>query len=158
MQNVSFKARDTIIREGREGDTGFLIVSGSVEILVGGTRIGTLDAGQVFGEMCLIDPGPRSATVRALTDVECLVAFYQDFLASIEEDPDRALAFMKALVRRLRQTNELLRKIDPNQRGLRKSSAKSLKSVEVRFRRPRHNLDYGGLERTPINPYHIRRP
>jgi CRP-like cAMP-binding protein len=133
MQKMTFKAGHTIVREGREGDTGFLIMTGSVEVLIGEICVGTLDAGEVFGEMCLIEPGPRSATVRALTDVECVVAFYHDFLASIEEHPDRALVFMKALIRRLRQTNEVIRRIDPDQRGLRRFIRECLMSVEPAY-------------------------
>jgi CRP-like cAMP-binding protein len=121
MQSVGFKAGDAIIREGDEGDTAFFIVSGSVEVLVGagGRRVGTLETGEVFGEMCLIEPGPRSATIIAMTDVACLETSYDEFTTSIEDYPERALAFMKVLVRRLRQMNELLEKIDPNRRGLR---------------------------------------
>ncbi len=120
MQSVSFKAGEAIIREGDEGDTAFFIVSGSVEVLVGagGRRVGTLGMGEVFGEMSLIEPGPRSATVVAQTDVECLETSYEEFTASIEDYPQRAVAFMKTLVRRLRQMNELMEKIDPNRRGL----------------------------------------
>jgi CRP/FNR family transcriptional regulator, cyclic AMP receptor protein len=131
MQTNTFKAGDTIVREGDEGDTGFLITTGSVEVLVGevARRVGTLEAGEVFGEMCLIDPGPRSATVRALTDVECLETSYQEFLKAIEERPDQALAFMKTLVLRLRQTNKLIEAIDPNRRGLRRFIRESLKPV-----------------------------
>jgi CRP-like cAMP-binding protein len=130
MHNITFKPGDTIIREGYEGDTVFLIMSGSVEVLVGDARVGTLAAGQVFGEMCLIEPGPRSATVRALTDVECQIEFYHEFLASIEEHPDRTIAFMKTLVRRLRQMNVLMKKIDPNRRGLRRFIGEWQKSLE----------------------------
>ena len=76
MQTVTFKAGDTIIREGDEGNTAFLIVSGMVEVNVGegddAKMVGKLDAGEIFGEMSLIDPGPRSATVKALTDIECV--------------------------------------------------------------------------------------
>ena len=131
MQTMTFRAGDTIVREGDEGDTGFLITTGSVEVLVGevSRRVGALEAGEVFGEMCLIDPGPRSATVRALTDVECLETSYEEFLKSIEERPDQALAFMKTLVQRLRQTNQLIEAIDPNRRGLRKFIRESLKPV-----------------------------
>jgi CRP/FNR family transcriptional regulator, cyclic AMP receptor protein len=131
MQTITFKAGDTIVREGDEGDTGFLITTGSVEVLVGevSRRVGALEAGEVFGEMCLIDPGPRSATVRALTDVECLETSYEEFLKSIEERPDQALAFMKTLVQRLRQTNQLIEAIDPNRRGLRRFIRESLKPV-----------------------------
>ena len=132
MQTITFKAGETIVREGEEGDTGFLIEAGSVEVLIGevARRVGTLGAGEVFGEMCLIDPGPRSATVRALTDVECLETSYQEFLKSIEERPDQALAFMKTLVQRLRQTNQLIAAIDPNRRGLRRFIRESLKSAD----------------------------
>ena len=69
MQTRTFKAGDTIISEGADGNTAFLITSGSVEVSVGegakAKALGTLAAGEVFGEMCLIEPGPRSATVKA---------------------------------------------------------------------------------------------
>ena len=74
MHSVSFRAGDVILAEGTAGDTAYLIVSGSVEVTVGkGARarqLGTLGAGDVFGEMSLIEPGPRSATVRAATDAD----------------------------------------------------------------------------------------
>lgn len=121
MRSVAFKAGDTIICEGDEGATAFYIVEGSVEVTVGRSAraVGRLGAGEVFGEMCLIEPGPRSATVTALSDVECLAASYEEFIASIEDYPDRAVGFMKTLVRRLRQMNELLESADPERRGFR---------------------------------------
>jgi len=123
MQTMTFKAGDTIISEGGEGNTAFLITSGSVEVSVGqGTKakaLGTLAAGEVFGEMCLIEPGPRSATVKAVTDTECVATSYDEFIASIQEDPARAVQFMRTLVHRLRGMNEQMAKIDPRRGGLR---------------------------------------
>jgi CRP-like cAMP-binding protein len=123
MQTVVFKAGDTIISEGDEGDTAFFIVNGMVEVSIGrGERartLGTLQAGEVFGEMSLIEPGPRSATITAASDVECLATSYQDFIASIEDNPERAVAFMKTLVRRLRQMNALMESAGPDRRGIR---------------------------------------
>src|ERR1700734_557612 len=123
MQNVSFKAGDTIIVEGDDGDTAFFIVSGSVEVIIGqganARAVDTLQTGEVFGEMCLIEPGPRSATVKAATDVECLATSYEEFIEAIEDHPDRAAAFMKALVRRLRQMNEMMESVGAHPRGLR---------------------------------------
>ncbi len=122
MQKVAFKAGETIIREGDEGDTAFFIVSGAVDIAVGRANpriVGRLQTGEVFGEMSLIEPGPRSATVTAACDTECLAASYQDFIAAIEENPERAVGFMKTLVRRLRKMNELLESTNPEGRGLR---------------------------------------
>jgi CRP/FNR family cyclic AMP-dependent transcriptional regulator len=123
MQSIAFKAGETIISEGDDGDTAFFIVSGSVEVLIGqgakARTVGTLQEGDVFGEMSLIEPGPRSATIRAATDVECLTTSYEDFVAAIQDNPDRAVGFMKTLVRRLRQMNELMESADPGKRGLR---------------------------------------
>jgi CRP-like cAMP-binding protein len=123
MKPVTFKPGETILAEGEDGDTAFLIVDGSVEVSVGaGGRtktVGTLQAGEVFGEMSLIEPGPRSATVRAVTDTECIVTNYDEFMTSLQDNPERGVEFMRTLVRRLRQMNEHVASINPAKRGLR---------------------------------------
>jgi len=133
LQTVAFKAGNTIISEGDPGETAFYIIDGSVEVSVGqGAKakcVGALGKGEVFGEMCLIEPGPRSATVRATTDTQCLVTSYDEFFAALEEDPKRALAFMRILVQRLRQMNEILERMDPGRRGLRAMLGDWQKSV-----------------------------
>ena len=117
MQTVKFKAGDTILSEGDLGETAFLIVAGSVEVSIGegakAKSVGTLDAGEVFGEMSLIEPGPRSATVKAATDAECFVTTYDEFIASAQADPERANAVTKSLVRKLRRMNERFVGMDP---------------------------------------------
>ena len=101
METVKFDAGDTILTEGEAGNTAFLITAGSVEVSVGeGARaknVGTLEAGDVFGEMSLIDPGPRSATVKALSPTECLVTTYHDFITTAQANPERSVEFMKTL-------------------------------------------------------------
>ena len=123
MQTQTFKAGDTIIAEGEEGKTAFLVVSGSVEVIIGeGSKsrvLATLGAGEVFGEMCLIEPGPRSATVKAAADTECVVTTYDEFVGSVQQDPAQAVQFMRTLVRRLRQMNEQMAALSPRKRGLR---------------------------------------
>src|SRR6266704_983478 len=112
MQTVKFRAGDTISSEGEDGNTAFLILSGSTEVSIGheatAKTIKTMGKGEVFGEMCLIEPGPRSATVKAVTDTECIETSYDEFIPSMQNDPRRAIVFMKALVRRLRELNNLL--------------------------------------------------
>ncbi len=134
MQTVTFKAGDPIIIEGDAGDTAFFIVNGSVEVVLGeGDKakvVGTLSEGEVFGEMCLIEPGPRSATVIALSDTECLSTTYGEFIQAIEDHPERAVGFMKTLVRRLRQMNELMESMGADRRGLRGRIRDWQKSVE----------------------------
>ncbi len=134
MQTVSFKAGDPIIIEGDAGDTAFFIVNGSVEVVLGhgdtAKNVGTLGEGEVFGEMCLIEPGPRSATVIALTDTECLATTYAEFIEAIEDHPERAVGFMKTLVRRLRQMNAMMEAMGADKRGLRGKIRDWQKSVE----------------------------
>ena len=112
MQSIKFRAGDRIISEGEDGNTAFLIVSGTVEVSVGqetkAKTVATLGAGEVFGELCLIEPGPRSATVKAVTDTECVVTSYDEFIPSMQNGPERAMMFMKTLVRRFREMNNLL--------------------------------------------------
>lgn len=122
MQSTTFNAGDTILREGEKGDSAFLIVNGSVEVLVGKEgslrKITDLSAGDVFGEMSLIDPGPRSATVKALTETECVVTSYDEFIDLLHGNPDGAAVYMQTLVRRLRQMNEMMSAVGPGKRSL----------------------------------------
>jgi CRP-like cAMP-binding protein len=57
--------------------------------------------------------------VTAACDTECLTTSYQEFIAAIQENPERAVGFMKTLVRRLRKMNELLESASPEGRGFR---------------------------------------
>lgn len=123
MQTVIFKAGDVILKEGEEGNSAFLITTGSVEVIVGEDKkaksIATLNEGDVFGEMSLLEPGPRSATIKAVTATECVVTSYDDFMSSIQDDPEQAIKFMKTLVLRLRQMNEVMGQMDPQRRRMR---------------------------------------
>lgn len=123
MKTVQFNAGDVIISEGEEGNSAFLIINGSVEVIVGEGKkaktVATLKDGDVFGEMSLLEPGPRSATVKALTNTECTMTSYDDFMASIQDSPEQAINFMKTLVLRLRQMNEVMANMGPNRRRLR---------------------------------------
>ena len=80
MRPQEFAAGDVIVREGEDGDSLFVICSGTVEVLKAcptaadplGKRIAVLDVGDVFGEMELIDMQRRSARIRALQPVRVL--------------------------------------------------------------------------------------
>jgi alkyl hydroperoxide reductase subunit AhpC/uncharacterized protein (DUF924 family) len=117
MNHHRFKAGEIILTEGEEGDLAFLIRTGAVQVSIGADGservVATLEAGDVFGEMSLIDRGPRSATVRAVTDTECLVTTYDEFLDAARVDPTHLMDFVKPLVSRLRRMNERVVNLDP---------------------------------------------
>ena len=123
MQTIEFSAGDTIISEGEDGQSAFLIVEGNVEVSVGdgsnAKTLAELSSGDVFGEMSLLEPGPRSATVKALENTKCVVTSYDDFMSLFQDNPQQAMEIMKTLVRRLRQMNQMMASMDPKKRGFR---------------------------------------
>lgn len=72
-----FAAGEVVFAEGAEGDTAFIIERGQVEVTVernGQTvRVAVLGPGEIFGEMSLIDDRPRTATVRCITEIDCVI-------------------------------------------------------------------------------------
>jgi alkyl hydroperoxide reductase subunit AhpC/uncharacterized protein (DUF924 family)/CRP-like cAMP-binding protein len=117
MQTVAFAAGETIFEEGQTGESAYLLKKGTVDVIVGNRSaakiIGTLSEGEVFGEMCLIDPGPRSATIKAATDIECEVIQYENAVGGAPMDPIFAQELTRTLVRRLRKMNERVAAFDP---------------------------------------------
>ena len=106
MERRSFKEGETIFTAGDATDCAYLIVVGSVSVHLPSGRTKVLGPGEIFGEMGLIDSRPRSATVVAAE--YCVFASYSkdELLNSIKTHPDEAVAFIKALIGRLREANE----------------------------------------------------
>jgi CRP-like cAMP-binding protein len=98
-----FHAGETITRQGEPGDELFIICDGLVEILVapvsaaGAPRaVVNLGRGQLFGEMALVDLGPRSATVRALVENTLVQAIGRvEFQALCDAEPRLGYAVMR---------------------------------------------------------------
>jgi hypothetical protein len=97
-----FSRGETVIREGSGGAAFFLVDSGEVTVLVGGEERARLGAGDWFGEIALIDEGPRSATVVATTDLVCQGVTIWDFRPLVEGNGVLAWKMLQAMVKRLR--------------------------------------------------------
>ena len=100
-----FKAGEVIFKEGDPGAELFVIQSGKVDIQLGNRLLSTLGDHDIFGEMALIDPAPRSATAVAKTDVKIVPVGEKQFLFLVSRTPHFALNVMRALARRLRTQN-----------------------------------------------------
>ena len=115
MQRVSFQPGEVVFSEGDESDLAYLIVRGRVSVHIGRgeakRQLAELGAGEVFGEMGLIEEGARSATAVAEDYTVCAVYTPTELLDVLEHNPAEAIVFVKTLVHRLRETNrKLLRK------------------------------------------------
>ncbi|MGH9054282.1 MAG: PEP/pyruvate-binding domain-containing protein [Acidimicrobiales bacterium] len=103
LRERHFSKGDTVIREGTGGAAFFLIDSGDATVTVGGQERATLGPGDYFGEIALIDEGPRSATVTAATDLVCQGLTFWDFRPLVQDSGAIGWKLLQAMVKKLRQ-------------------------------------------------------
>jgi CRP/FNR family cyclic AMP-dependent transcriptional regulator len=108
-KEVSFPEGKSIVEEGASGVGFHLILEGETEVLVGGVKRNTLGAGSYFGEMSLIDGGPRSATVRTVTPVRTLSLTSWAFMPLLDKSPSIARKMLVEMTKRLRGIERSLR-------------------------------------------------
>ena len=108
---IDFSAGQTIFDADEPGLAMFVILSGEVDILIGDKLLETLSAGNIFGELALIDDGPRSARAVARTECQLASADRRRFEFMVQETPYFALAVMQILADRLRRTDARVAKL-----------------------------------------------
>ena len=101
-KQVEFQPGKQIARQGESGIGFHMILEGEAEVSVDGTSHGRLGPGSYFGEMSLLDGGPRSATVEAATDLRTVSMTSWDFNALLDRHPQLAKKLLLELCRRLR--------------------------------------------------------
>jgi CRP/FNR family transcriptional regulator, cyclic AMP receptor protein len=104
---------ESLFAEGDPGDRLYLIVDGKIKLgATSGdgreTLLAILGPGDMFGELSLFDPGPRTATATALTDAHLAGLGHTELEPWLTSRPEVAWALLRALARRLRRTNEAM--------------------------------------------------
>lgn len=112
VHEESEPAGATILREGDQGQSMYVIVDGEVEIRKADTVLGNLRAGDFFGEMAIFEKETRSATVSAQTDVRLLRLEGDDLLGLIEELPTIAVSICQYLSHRLQDLNSRIQSVE----------------------------------------------
>ena len=102
---IEVKQGKVLVEEGKPGHEFFLIEDGTAEVRRNNRKVATLGRGQFFGELSLLDRGPRSATVIADTDMTLVVLGQREFLGVIDEVPAMAHKLLAALAGRLREAD-----------------------------------------------------
>ncbi|MFZ6004440.1 MAG: cyclic nucleotide-binding domain-containing protein [Actinomycetota bacterium] len=100
---VALPAGRHLCEQGSIGREAFVIVGGTAEVRRNGRRVATLGAGDCFGELALLDHGPRTATVTAVTDIDVLVLGAREFAGILDEVPPIAHKLLKSLASRIRE-------------------------------------------------------
>ena len=103
LSERTFPAGHEIAVEGKEGVGFFVIESGEVSVSRGGEHIRKLGPGDYFGEMAVIDQGPRSASVVAESELRCRGMTAWSFRPFVESHGEVAWPLLEALVKRLRE-------------------------------------------------------
>jgi CRP/FNR family cyclic AMP-dependent transcriptional regulator len=91
---------EVIVQAGEQGNSLYLMLEGRARV-VGKSRV--LKPGDFFGEMALIDGGPRSATIIATSQVRVMMVQRRPFLEVLKQNPQIGLAIMETLAQRVRR-------------------------------------------------------
>ena len=109
----TFTPGELIVEEGRNANGLYIVASGQVEVIkgLGGDRpqtVAVLGPGEPFGEMALLGEWPRTASMRAIDETECLGMDRWIFLAHLSRDPQLAIRMLQILAKRLADTADRL--------------------------------------------------
>jgi voltage-gated potassium channel len=102
---MSVPAGTVICDEGEVGQTFYVIVEGKATVIRNGRKTAELGPGAYFGELALLDRLPRSATVRAATDMQLLAIAQKDFNKILKEAPTITRKLLVATASRLRSAD-----------------------------------------------------
>jgi CRP-like cAMP-binding protein len=105
---VVLAAGETLFRAGDPGDCMFVVLEGSLNVLVGDQVVETSGPGAILGEMALVDNSPRGASVVAVETSKLARVDARRFQRLIQINPFFATHVMKELVQRIRAMNRLL--------------------------------------------------
>jgi CRP/FNR family transcriptional regulator, cyclic AMP receptor protein len=103
---VDFSDGRTIVHQGEIGTGFFLIATGRARVVRDGATIAQLGPGDFFGELSLLDGGPRIATVVSEGPTTCLAIASWEFETLLESQPQLAIAILRGVARRLRSVSE----------------------------------------------------
>lgn len=104
--DIPAEAGQVLVKEGQGAYDFFVIVSGEADVSRGGQTTARLRAGGYFGELGLLDPGLRDATVTAVTPMELIVLSQWEFEEALEEAPGMTRRLLAGMANRLRALDE----------------------------------------------------
>ncbi len=111
LERLDLPRGTTVFSEGESGDSLFIIIEGKVKIVRRAPDgrenvLSIMGPADQFGELSIFDPGPRTATATALTDVSLAKMSQQALLPWIDAHPEIGVQLLRVLARRLCRTND----------------------------------------------------
>lgn len=109
---VKVPAGEALFREGEEGRMLYVLTTGSAEVIVNNRVVETLQHGSIVGEIGIVLPGPRSATVVATSDCEFVAVDEKRFQFLVQQTPFFATQVMRVMAERLRNINQMVAPVE----------------------------------------------
>lgn len=111
-ERVNFAKGQSLMRQGESGDTAYLILSGTADVMVnsgaGPVKVAEIGRNGFVGEMAILRNQPRSATVTAASDMTTLKITKESFFQLVQDSPRIAVELMRILAQRLEETTTAL--------------------------------------------------
>ena len=107
VEDVDLPAGKKLTEQGKSGGEFFIVLSGEAEVTHDGKVVNTMKEGDHFGEIALLDNGPRTATVTAKTPIRVLVLSPRQFQDVLHADAEIAVTLLHSVTRRLRNAAHL---------------------------------------------------
>ena len=104
-EDHKIRAGESLVKEGTRGHEFFIILDGRASVRRKAKKIGALGPGDYFGELALLDPAPRNASVVADTDMEVLILNEREFSGLLAEVPTLARKVLTGMARRLHEAD-----------------------------------------------------
>ena len=101
VERVEVKEGDILVKEGTRTREFFIVMEGEAQVQRRGQTLAQLGSGSYFGELALLDPAPRNATVTMTTNGQVLVLTQRDFFALIRDVPTLVRALLTGLAKRV---------------------------------------------------------
>ena len=108
VREESFEEGATLAEQGEPGETFYVILEGAAKVTRGKRTINRLLPGDFFGEIALIDGGPRTASVISETPMTTLTLPRSEFQKVLKQEPSIVVAMLEELARRLRSNERSL--------------------------------------------------
>ena len=112
-ERLTYKAGQTLFKQGEMGDAAYIVLDGTADILVDGAdgplRVAQLSENEIIGEIAILCDIPRTASVQAATELITLKITKELFFRMVMDFPEMGVEVMRVLAHRLEQTTNQLR-------------------------------------------------
>jgi CRP/FNR family cyclic AMP-dependent transcriptional regulator len=139
MEPAHVERGEELFAEGDAGDRVYVVLSGKIKLVRGWpdgreNLLAVLGPGELFGELSVFDPGPRTSSARAVSEADLIALGHEDMMRWLGRRPEVAQHLLRALAQRLRRTNTTL--ADLVFTDVPGRVAKALLDLSSRFGRP----------------------